>query len=354
MRKNNRQDVRRKGLGKVFSSILLAVSLFAGTMPVSAEDGAYQTTTVEKGSMSVEAQMQASYEYTESVPVVFESGCGSTTFVRYVVNPNDYVSEGDVIAVISTGVDEIVLEETKLRLQRAEESRDKTYADMQEQYDAAVKAVEGSSGTQKQIAALRLEKLTMQQERSKRSIEEGIEDIQEQLAAYEQVLGVTQILSPAHGMVTGLTCWPNSTIGDGTQVAVIRSVAEAMFTVRDMSGVLRYGMEITLVDGMGNRYAGKVVSSSPKYLSNSFNGEKAFVRPNLQEAWAFNAIYENVQINNVLIVKSAAVKNDKDGTFVVELKDGKLSKCYFTVGKMVNDLCYAIDGLTEGMTVIVN
>lgn len=354
MWKNSGQDVFRKGLGKAFSSMLLVVCLFAETMPVSADDSAYKTTTVEKGSIVVEAQMQAAYEYTKAVPVVFEAGCGSTTFVQYTVNPNDFVSKGDVIAIISTGVDEIVLEETKLRLKRAEESRDITYRDMQEQYDAAVKAVKDSSGTQKQIAELRLEKLTMEQERSKRSIEEGIAAIQEQMEAYEQVVGVTQILSPAGGMVTGLTCWPNSTIWDGTQVAVIRSVAEAMFSVKDMGGVLRYGMQVTLLDGIGNQYVGRVVSSSPKYLSSSFNGEKAYVRPDFQDAWAFNVVYQNVQIDNVLIISSVAVKNDKDGTYVVELKDGKLSKRYFTVGKIVNDLCYAIDGLTEGMTVIVN
>lgn len=349
-----RNNSVQKGIGKILSSVLLAACLLFGTVPVLADDSAYQTDTVKKGSMEVEAQMQVSYEYTNQVPVIFESGCGSTTFVQYMVSPQDFVSRGDVIAIISTGVDEVVLEETKLRLQRAEESRDKVYMEMQERYDAAVKAVKESSGTQKKIAELRLEQLTMEQEKNKSSIEQGISDIQEQLAAYDEVMGVTQILAPEGGMVTNLTCWPNSTIWDGTQVAVIRSVAEPMFSVKDMSGILRYGMPVTLVDGQGNQYEGKVVSSSSKYLSSSFNGERAFIRPNVPDAWAFNVIYKNVQINNILIVKSAAVKNDKNGYYVVELKDGKLSKCYFTIGKTVNDLCYAIDGLTEGMTVIVN
>lgn len=355
--KGKRAGKSRGYLARLSVCIVLLVSFLAGTVPVSADDITYQTMTVEKGTMAVESQMPIGFIYTSRMPVVFESEVGSTTFISYLVNVNDYVSEGNPIAQISTGVDEIVLEETKLRIQRAQESRDRAFADMEEQHDAAERAVAESSGTQRRIAELRLEQLEMEQERNKRRVEEEVAALQEQLAAYEEATEVTQILAPVGGQVTWLNYFGHmDKIWDGTKIAEIAYMDEMMFAVKDPSSVMRYGMQVNIMNGQGeNGFAAKIVSSGSKYLSSSFNGERAMLKPILQSAdvWGFNMTYENIHIDNALLVSTAAVRNDKNGTYVVELKDGKLIKRYFTVGKTVNDLCYAIDGLTEGMTVVV-
>lgn len=356
-RKEKRAGKKRGYIAKPLVCMVLLVSLLAGTVPVSADDTEYQTMTVTKGTMAVKSQMPAGFIYTGQVPVVFESECGSTTFISYLVNINDYVGKGDPIAQISTGVDEIALEETKLRIQRAEESRDRVFADMQEQHDVAKRAVAESSGTQRRIAELRLEQLEMEQERNKRQVEEEVAVLQEQLAAYEEAIEVTQILAPVSGQVTWLNYFSHmDKIWDGTKIGEIACMDELMFAVKDTGSVLRYGMRVYITNGQGeNGFAATIVSSGSKYLSSSFNGERAILKPDSQSAdvWGFNMTYENIHIDNALLISTAAVRRDKNGSYVVELKDGKLIKRYFTVGKTVNDLCYAIDGLTEGMTVVV-
>lgn len=123
--------------------------------------------------------------------------------------------------------------------------------------------------------------------------------------------------------------------------------------MRDPNSVMRYGMRVQLNESKDISYECKVVSCGSKYLSGNFETDKTYVKPIDPRSWGFDATYENIRIDNILLVDAGAVKNDKNGSYVVELKDGKLSKCYFTIGKTINDLCYALDGLTEGMTVII-
>ncbi len=341
---------------KVGAAALLTACLLAKTVPVSADDTAYQTAVVTRGTMTVEVNMQAEYVYVKEVPLIFSLPCGSATFLEYVVDVGSYVMEGDVIANIAVDVDEIALEEIKLRLQRAEASRDKAYAEMSKRHTAAQKAVEESSGTQRQIAQLRLEQLEMEQERSKRQIDTEVAQLQEEVDAYEEVVGMTQIFAPASGRLINRLNYSvgRTPIWDGMKIAVIECDVEPMFSLRDPGNVMRYGMPVVLTGGYEEgAYECKVVSCGSKYLTGNFTEEKAYFKPTEAGAWGRDAVYENIHIDNVLLVDTAAVQNDKNGSYVVELKDGKLSKCYFTVGKTVNNLCYALDGLTEGMTVIV-
>lgn len=349
----NKKNCRKKAV----VAALLTGCLLAGAVPVSADDTAYETTTVARGTMSAEAQLQINYEYVKKVPVYFSSAYGATTFLGYVVEPGDYVGEGEPIANISTEVDEILLEEMRLRLQRAEEARDQAYAEMQKRHEEAQRAAAESTGTQKQIALLRLEQLEMEQEREKRQTEEGLLSLREQLEACEQEAGRTQILSPVSGrLITSMNYYRvGGEIANGAQVCIIECSVEPMFTAKDANGVMRYGKEMTILGPEKKRYRAKIVSCSSKYLSDGFQTTMAYFKPdpNELETWGFDAVYENVHIENILLVDTAAVQKDRDGTYVVELKDGKLTKCYFTVGKTVNNLCYAIDGLTEGMTVVI-
>lgn len=349
--RKNRRTARKAGF-----SAALTVCLLAGTVPVSADDSRYKTTTVEYGTMSVEAQVSVSCEYTEHTPIRFEYEYGAPVFAGYLIERYDYVEKGQPIAEVATNVDEIAIEELKLKLQRAEEARDEFYKNMDEQLENAKKAAEGSAGAQKTIAKLRLEQLEMEFERSRKSADEGVDALKEQLAAYESASEVTQILAPASGMVGWLNRYKSGEIlSDGIVLGEIYGYDNVMFYVTDMSGVLRYGMKVTFTDKTKKTYAGTVVSCPGKYLSGSFETETAYIRPNVMpEVWdGLQAAYETIHIENVLLVSESAVKNDKNGSYVVELKDGKLTKRYFTAGKTVKGVCHVIDGLTEGMTVVI-
>ena len=267
-------------------------------------------------------------------------------FISYAISEGTFVNKGDPIVNVQTSVDEIALEEVKLRYERLKKSCDKEFANMQEQHEAAKKAVAGSSGTQKQIAQLRLEQLEMEQGRYKLALEESLAKVQEELDAYEELKGMTQILAQESGNVIRLSYMgEGAVIGNGMEIARMSTWDEMMFMVVGGANVLRYGMKVTIKDGMGNTYSSTVISSGEKYLSSSLKTADAYLKP--------ESIDKNIEINNVPLVDSAAVRRDRDGDYVVELKDGELIKRYITIGKAVNNLCYAVDGLTEGMTVVI-
>jgi len=243
---------------KIFC-LLLAAIFCAGEVPICAEDTGYRTTTVTRGTITAEATVPASYHYTSSLPIEVNFGCGSVKFVQYATKSGEYVSEGDVIAYITTGVDEITLEEIKLRMQRAEESREEAYAKMEEAYRAAQEAVGKSSGTQKKIAELRLEQLGMEQERQKRAVEENFAVIKEQYDTYQNVLETKEIVAPKFGLITQLNYYsPGALIPDGASIGTLLISDEAMFSVADIGSVLRYGMPVKLIDGMGEEYGSSV------------------------------------------------------------------------------------------------
>lgn len=337
-------------------SALLTACLLAGTTPVSADDSFYRTTTVEYGTMSVEAQMSVSCEYTQQTEIQFEYPCGVPVFMGYLVKRDDYVIKGQPIAEIEIRVDDIAVEELRLKLQRAEEARDAYYENMEKQLENAKRAAEENTGTQKTLAGLRLEQLEMEFEKNRVTVDEGVEALQEELEAYESAAEVTQILAPESGMVGWLNYYKNGEIlPNDTVLGGIYSRSNVMFYITDQSGVLRYGMKVTFTDKTKRTYAGTVVSCPGKYLSEGFETNTAYIRPDVMpEVWEdLQAAYETIHIENVLLVSESAVKSDKNGSYVVELEDGKLTKRYFTAGKTVKGVCYVIDGLTEGMTVVI-
>ena len=347
---------RKRGLPlkKAGLFLILTLSFLTGSMPVSADDTAYRTATVKRGTLEVEATAKIIFTHNRIVPVILESKYGTVKFVSYAVSEGTFVDKGDPIINVQTSVDEIALEEVKLRYERLKKSCDKEFADMQEQHEAAKKAVAGSSGTQKQIAQLRLEQLEMEQGRYKLQLEESLAKVQEELDAYEELKGMTQIVAQESGNIMRLSYMgEGAVIGDGTEIARISTWDEMMFMVVGGANVLRYGMKVTIKDGMGSTYSSTVISSGEKYLSSTLRTADAYLKPESADSWGLDAIYKNIEINNVLLVDSAAVRRDRDGDYVVELKDGELIKRYITIGKAVNNLCYAVDGLTEGMTVVI-
>lgn len=194
----------------------------------------------------------------------------------------------------------------------------------------------------------------MEQGRYKLALEESLAKVQEELDAYEELKGMTQILAQESGNVIRLSYMgEGAVIGNGMEIARMSTWDEMMFMVVGGANVLRYGMKVTIKDGMGNTYSSTVISSGEKYLSSSLKTADAYLKPESIDSWGFDGIYKNIEINNVPLVDSAAVRRDRDGDYVVELKDGELIKRYITIGKAVNNLCYAVDGLTEGMTVVI-
>ena len=92
------------------------------------------------------------------------------------------------------------------------------------------------------------------------------------MESIEEAKETTQILAPATGSVGRLQShWPWETIYNGTVLGEIYLVDEPIFSVQDMTGILRYGMKIDIEDSKGNHYEGTVVTCSKRYYTDGFS-----------------------------------------------------------------------------------
>lgn len=352
--------------GKTQKMLALAVLLasfpataLADVKPDAANEAIYTATTVQVGTITAKAQAKASPYYPKWETISYTSDYGATTFVRYLVEIGDYVEEGMPVAEIMTYVDEITIRELELKLERAQESYDAFLRQYEDGLQSAADAVKGSSGTARWIAELSSEKRTMELEKNRKNMEENMEAIKELLQACHTAIGTTQVLASSSGMVGWLNRYrPGEKIWSGGVLGGIYSTKEVLFAVTDTAGILRYGMPATLADAAGNAYQGRVVSCNDEGLSGSLAGTTAYIKPEEEippeKYSSLTASYETIRMENVLVVDAKAVKRDKNGPYVMELAGGGLVKRYFTEGKTVNGLCYAADGLEDGMTVVIN
>lgn len=341
---------------------VLAVALAAGFLlqstSVTADELGFVTTTVERGTISVTSQTNVSVEYPHREPIVFYSGYGSASFVKYYVDRYDMVEEGDPIAEIYTFVDDIDYEELCLDLERARQERDDFYVKYEKEIAQAEENIEkAGSEREKKLARFEWELCKIDLDSTKEELDRKVEQLEERMESIEEAKETTQILAPATGSVGRLqSYWPWETIYNGTVLGEIYLVDEPIFSVQDLTGILRYGMKIDIEDSKGNHYEGTVVSCSKRYLSDGFAKDDAYIQmEELPEQLSnMTAHYETMRIENVLIVDSKAVKTDNDGSYVMVLADGKLMKRYFVAGRSTNGKCYVVDGLDEGMTVVIN
>ncbi len=338
----------------VLSSALFVSGLSNPSLAI-ADDTSYVTATVERGTLSTKAQARASIFYPQSTAIIFESEYGSTTFVEYAVTRGMVVEEGQVIATIRTEVDEIAKEELQLQLKRAEEDYAEFLERMESSLQQAEDAVSNATGDEKRIAELRLEKQRIEYDKRFASEESSIEALRKRMEVYETAGEVTEITAPVSGTVSWLERYrEGDTIWDNATVGAIYNTDKMLFTIKDMTGVLRYGMKLMLLADNGIQYEGTVVSTASEALNPSLVQEVAYVRvENADPTLRYDATYETIHMDNVLLVPASAVKADTTGNYVLVLKDGRPSKQYFAAAKTINGQCYVLSGLEEGTTVII-
>ncbi|MDE7297887.1 MAG: hypothetical protein K2N94_03525 [Lachnospiraceae bacterium] len=326
--------------------------------PGSEKDLSPVTTTVERGTLSVTAQVSATLQYFDWGTIWFDSDYASAVFVQYCVKEGDYVEKGQPVAEVQAQVNDIDIEAAKLRLTRARQEQEELHESCSERLAAAEKAVSESSGTARRIAELDLEKCRMETERSLRSVDERVAALEEQITGYDQAREKLLILSPMTGylhsfepMEAGKIVWK------GDRIGLMYGRKEQTYAVTDATGILCYGMRAQFAEkNSSNTSRGMVVSCSQKYLSSAFKTDNAYIRfdSRSEDPYYATVSYESLHLENVLIVKLEAVKSDSYGSYVTELKDGRKIKHYFLMGKRTKDYCHVLDGLTEGMVVVIN
>ncbi|MBQ9120450.1 MAG: hypothetical protein IJY09_10450 [Lachnospiraceae bacterium] len=344
-----------KGMGTLALALVVSVSGSTGALAI-ADDTAYTTATVTRGTLLTQAQAKASVYYPEHTTVKFSSDYGSATFVKFTVAGGEYVEAGQVIAEVHVEVDDIAYEELKLRLERAEEDYQEFLTQMETTLQAAEDKVAAATGNEKRIAELELEKKQKEYEERKQSVESNVNSLIWQKEVYETAEQVTEVVAPVSGVVGWLNRYRSGDIlYNGSSLGGIYDSDKMLFTITDMTGVLRYGMKVVLKDSMGGEHKGTIVSCNSNAVSSQLRQETAYIQiedPN--PALGYTAAYETIRMEGVLLVPDSARNKDTNGTYVYVLENGRPSKQYIVEAKTVNGQCYVLNGLTEGMQVIIN
>lgn len=317
----------------------------------------FATSRVERGTLSVEAQAEGTLQYYGWDNINFDTGYDSAIFIKYCVAVGDYVEEGQPIAEFKALVNDIDIKTVDLRLTRAREEQKEVQESCGARLASAERAVKESTGTALRIAELDLEKCRMETERSIRTVNEKVAELEELVDKYQREQEKLVLPAPMSGYIYSLeNKEPDMLAWNGDTLGLMCKQKTQIFAVPDGSGILLYGMNTLVANNdLEADTLGKVVSCSKKYLSGSFQSNDSYIWiDKSNSSYRASIRYETLHLDNVLMVSVEAVKSDSGGCYVTELKDGKKIKHYFLMGKRTKEYCHVIDGLTEGMVVLIN
>lgn len=353
-------------ISKMTSVFMAGIMLFAVNLnPVASYALAenHVTVTVKKQDVIIEVNTDVDVNFLENTDILFESEYGNATFIKFLVDRGQEVTEGQDIAEIQYTVDEIEYAQLEINLRRAEDSyrdyitgRDAEIANLK----AAVR--DAATDTELKIAKLKLEKRQMEIAKEDARRLETVEAARKKISDVQESQAITTIKAPTSGIIGWLQRRNNGdSIHDGSYMGVIMKFdAESVaFMLNDPNGIIRYGMEVTLNDQRGNKYAAHVVSSSNAGLTNGMRSKSATIiadEPLPSDVlWGkIGVTYETVHLENIIAVPTSAVNKDKRGNYVKELVNGVVINRYVTLGREVKDQYFIADGLSDGAVVVLD
>lgn len=326
----------------------------------------YEIITLKKGSFEEPALRQVlrrSYINIPSVQLSMEGFKG--TFGEYVAEYVDYVEAGDVIATIHTEVDEITMEEARLKLQRLreryQEAEEKTSEDLQELTE------EGYSITEKheyEAHCIRVQQRQLDWEYEKANFKEQIEEAEEALERLNRVGSVYEVKAPVSGVIFYNERYkPGQEIRDGDYICHIMNSSEVYTTTDSQAEYFQYGMDLDFENTYGNAASTVVNGGTWLLYGNLDTGKTIFKLEMNQDIAQINPAALNnltlsgnlTSVENVIVIPKAAVEKKNEEYYVtVLLEDGSLRKTEFLPGGENAESYWVLQGLDEGMQIVYN
>jgi len=306
---------------------------------------AYSNTAVaEKGTMETSYGGSGDLVYPVRSAVNNPIEHGTVYFQEYLVNVNQHVEKGDVVALIRVEGDSVELARKETSLKRARER----LADL---------LAEGED------------------EKNKDAIEqkrENIADLEEEIAQMRADYACTEIRATASGRILSRTDYGvGDAIKAGNRLVVIADEDTTYLSLDNSGNNLNYGdvlaLTYTNTDGEQCSAEGKVVTLG-NMMSGTFASKSVLVElpggklENVQTSrQTYSGGYVAVKINaaavleimkDVIIVPKRAVTVIEGNTYVTVIKeDGTVMPVSVLVGCANRESYGVIDGLAEGMTI---
>lgn len=327
--------------------------------------GQYQVYTLEKGTFVEEALGQTlERAYINATIAYVELPCEKARFGEYAANYFVYVDEGDVLATFYADVDTIALEEARLDQQRLEERFAQAELDhIEKAEELRVKQITEPNGYEKQVIGIECEQEELSWEKTKRSYEQQIESAKEKIEELEEIGSVIEVYSPASGLAVPTKGYATGMeVADGDYLCHIIPMDEYYVSTDKRTEIYNYGMEMTFNTSAG-KATGTIISADSKVLYGNLDEHAVIFSVETSETVTMNdlnasralAFEGNLKtVENVILVPKAAVTVEDDECFVTVIKeDGTLLKTEFIAGGSNLDYYWVLDGLTEGMQILM-
>ncbi len=324
----------------------------------------YNVLTLTKGNFEEEAMKQILKQSYINVPTVrFDLDGIKATFGEYVAEYYQYVKEGDVIATVYTSVDEIALEEAKMKLQRLEEryqtAKERVNEDLQKISEDKHFAYDDHKS---QLLDIDYRQRQLDWEREKEDYETKIADAKEELQKLNQVGSVYEVKAPMDGYVSySRKHSAGKEMKEGDYICHIMNSNVIYATTDSPANQFHYGMTVVF-DNTNGLTPGIVVSGGSWALHGNLDTRRTIFRlafeqdvSELDSTGLNNLVLKGnlKEMKNVIMIPKKAVTVEENEYFVTVLEeDGSLLKTEFIPGGSNVENYWVLKGLTEGMKIV--
>lgn len=329
-------------------------------------DNTYQVHVLQKGTFEQEAMTQILKRSYINVPSVRLSLDGiEAQFGEYVVDTMQYVEAGDVVATVYTEVDEIAIEEAKIKLQRLQERYQAAEIQMNEDLqDLTDEKALIYNDYKRQIMDIRYNQRQLDWEYEKYNYERQIEAAREEVDKLTEVGEVYEVKATTAGYVNFSKLYSaGDELKDGDYICNIMNSSEVYTVTETQADQYYYGMQVEF-DSRNGITPGKVADGGSWALHGNLDTGKTIFRLEFEQdvsqldMTGLNSLTLNGKlktIENVVLVPKKAVTVQGDEYFVTVMKeDETFLKTEFIPGGYNDEFFWVLDGLTEGTQIIYN
>lgn len=323
----------------------------------------YQVHTLSKGTYEELAEEQVlNREFLNSPTVQLDVDGRKATFAWYDAPSLMYVEPGDTVATVYVEVDELEIEETRLKLQRLQERMQSDEAKSQEQLKKNRDKKENTFDVyQRRILDIRYAQMQADWGYQKYDYETQIKEVSEELERLTTVGEIYEVKTDHAGYVysdtwyyTGKEMW------DGIYICHILDYDQVFTMAKRQGDQFYYGMEVDF-DTNNGAAVGRVISGGTWALHGNLESSKAIFRLEFEEDLSekkasFNRIKlegNAKTVENVILVPMKAVTEKNGEYFVTVMKeDGSLIRTEFVPGGRNKEVYWVLEGLSEGMQIV--
>lgn len=321
------------------------------------------TTTVTRGLFEINGTCKANLDFPNVYYIVNDINASKVTFLEYKVSNGSRVKKGDIIAAVSTSVEDVQIEELEIRIKTEEESLEQyidTNKALLKEYQDRIDGAAGAA--QRRTAQLLYDRLSVSYENERVAREENLEHLRNTYNAYFEQLGTQYILAPDDGVISGLQRHRSGeTLGSYAYLGAVYDTSKVSVRVNGGNDQLFFNMPVTIAQGAGENMVtcpGRVTSCKSPTLTANLIGSNDYVEI-LGDISAFNVSeeivlrFKTVYMEDVLLIPNKAVKTDSSGSYVFKYVDGLCVKRYILLGGNNPEVSWVVDGLEEGDVVVI-